>query len=265
MKVNNKNPDNKLISFVKMHSVGNDIIVIPTGVSLSADDTRALCHRKKGVGCDQVMVLSDPMSIWNQDGFLAEACGNGTRCVIEYLAPPIGKVVTLQGPVGPLKGWRNSDGTVSVCQGKAHVGLIKAEKGNVSVPFLSLEEYGSHIKGIPVDVGNPHLVIVLSQIPDLWLEWVPSLSQHALFPKGVNISFVAKSRDDTYDVCVWERGAGATGGCASAACAIGAALARDHEILLKMPGGAIAVTPSPDGWIHTAPVHVICQGHWYGN
>lgn len=263
MPMNMSTQDSKELSlpFVKMQSVGNEIIILPPEPRCYREDVRALCHRKTGIGCDQVMVLSDPMVIWNQDGSLAEACGNGTRCVISYLNSPLGEIVTLQSPAGTVTGWRNSDGTVSVCQGNARIGVVRTSKGDEVVPSISLDAYDHRLHGVPVDMGNPHLVVVAQNMPPLWEQWSPSLSH--LFPEGANISFVTQVGDDLYNVCVWERGVGPTQGCASAACAIAAVLDRNEPLLLNMPGGEISVKSSPEGWIHTAPVSSICEGRWY--
>ncbi|MEE8482216.1 MAG: diaminopimelate epimerase, partial [Acidiferrobacterales bacterium] len=49
-----------LLSFTKMHGLGNDFVVfdgVRQSVTLSADTIRKLADRRTGIGCDQVLVV----------------------------------------------------------------------------------------------------------------------------------------------------------------------------------------------------------------
>ncbi len=253
------------IPFIKMQSIGNIIIIIPQNVCLEKKQIQILCHYQRGLGCDHLMILSEPLQIWNRDGSVAMACGNGTRCVVAYLTDSVNQVITLQGPSGLLSGWKLSDGQVTVMQGKSRIGIMSA---CALTSFISLEAYNLP-KAIPVDMGNPHLVILFSEnsLPDpSYISVVaPQLSVHPLFEQGVNVSFVHLKNN--IDVITWERGVGFTQGCGSAACAIAAALDSighsDWPITLHMKGGNISVMPTDRGWEHTAPVAWIADGFWY--
>lgn len=260
-----------MISFIKMHSLGNDIIILPQEISLCNEEIKRMAHRNYGIGCDQIMALGTPIRIWNQDGTEALACGNGTRCVIDYLNPPCEEKIILHGPVGSLMGWKSADGLVYVQQGTPLIGAI-VHKGEVKmIDTLDLHAYGYH-QGIPVNIGNPHLVISgRPPSPDspVW----KALSHHPAFPEGVNVSFVYEETD----VCVttWERGAGLTLGCGSAACAVAYVLFQRPSFLtgfvpirpgmpltLAMGGGAIVVYETNEGIVHGASTSTICWGWW---
>ena len=255
-----------------MHSLGNDIIILPQEISLCNEELKRMAHRNYGIGCDQIMALGAHIRIWNQDGTLALACGNGTRCVIDYLNPPYDEKITLNGPVGPLTGWKSTDGLVYVQQGVPLIGTIVHKGGATAVDTLDLSAYG-YDHGIPVSIGNPHLVIsARAPSPDspVW----KALSGHPAFPEGVNVSFVY---EDGTEICVttWERGAGLTLGCGSAACAVAYVLFQRPSFIvdfsptssgtplsLRMPGGKIVVYETDQGMVHGAPTSTICWGWW---
>ena len=265
-----------MIPFIKMHSLGNDIIILPQEIFLCDDEIKRMAHRNYGVGCDQIMRIESRegghrVRIWNQDGTPALACGNGTRCVIEYLNPPYGEKMTLEGPVGLLTGWKTTDGLVHVQQGVPLVGMIVHKGGKTRAPTLNLTEYG-YDEGVPVSVGNPHLV-VCSSPPDPSSPLWKALSQHPAFPEGVNVSFVYED----IGVCVktWERGVGFTLGCGSAACAVASVLFQGpffpsslsfegsfRSLELDMPGGRMCVYETDQGIVHAAPATTLFWGWW---
>ena len=83
-----------------MNGAGNAILVLDMRGSPdrpTAEDARAI-HRAPGLSYDQMMVLGDPKTegtaadvlIYNNDGTLAGACGNGTRCVADRLCRELG-------------------------------------------------------------------------------------------------------------------------------------------------------------------------------
>lgn len=250
--------DPQEIPFIKMHSIGNDMIVIDRYIPLTVQEIQSLCHRSYGVGCDQLLMLEgERLHIWNQDGSVALACGNGTRCIIELLADSSrmsqnSDHIMLQGPVEALEGWRRPDGQITVIQGAPSIkGITQAR----------LEDH--LVKGYSVCVGNPHWIFV--QKPPahhLWQE----LSAHPAFPGGTNVSFVYRHKGQWYGQ-TWERGAGLTMGCGSGACAMAAVLWAEKYIdspclELRMPGGTITIRSGTSGYEHTAYVHKIAHGFW---
>ena len=260
-----------MIPFVKMESLGNDIILLPQESLLEKSKIQRLAHRHYGIGCDQVMMLGSMLRIWNQDGSSAQACGNGTRCVVAYLHPPMEQKITFQGPAGPLVGWRSRDGRIHVQQGVAHVGVIQVHDRRKIMPTLALQNFQDGLEGVPVDVGNPHLVIMIHPPEPSSPLW-PSLSSHPAFPQGVNVSFVNPNPGSLapLQVTTWERNVGFTLGCGSAACAVAAVLLAQGEardtLSLQMKGGEITVTRNPNGLlVHAATATLIGHGWWSGN
>ena len=82
------------LPFTKMHSLGNDFIVIDTrNINLKKLSLLAknLCDRRFGIGADQVLLLGNSqkadfkMRILNADGSEVEMCGNGIRCLGKFI------------------------------------------------------------------------------------------------------------------------------------------------------------------------------------
>ncbi|MDR1083107.1 MAG: diaminopimelate epimerase, partial [Coriobacteriales bacterium] len=84
------------LDFTKMHGTGNDFVFIDDlseERELTGEQVRFLCDRHFGVGADGVILVRPPkrdgcvayMHYINDDGSLAEMCGNGVRCFAKYL------------------------------------------------------------------------------------------------------------------------------------------------------------------------------------
>lgn len=231
-----------LLPLIKMSSVGNTIGIIPSAYRHLTPQHIRLVGQNFDV--DQMMVLGHPMTIWNRDGSQAMACGNGTRCVGAYLGH---ERSILPGPLGPLCVIKECHGLWAVDQGRVVVGET-----------CDLTAYGLTETGVRVNVGNDHLVI-LTETFDSFAELAPILSRHSMVPDGVNVSFC---HPQTLAVRVWERGAGETMGCGSAACAIASVLLLQEStrgcVRLTMPGGVIEVERCHGGhWVHRATVQFL--------
>ena len=109
------------VAFYKMNGLGNDFVVVDARarkIPFGPDAARRIGDRHRGVGFDQLLSIEPAngagdavMRIWNPDGSLAEACGNGTRCVADLLMTESKKtVVTLSTAGGLLSCVREADG-----------------------------------------------------------------------------------------------------------------------------------------------------------
>jgi|LauGreDrversion4_2_1035121.scaffolds.fasta_scaffold132715_2 diaminopimelate epimerase len=294
------------INVVKMHSLRNTILVIPPHEKMtwSSETIRAISDVQTGIGADQVMVCQNlsektpsPLktSIWNRDGSMALACGNGMRCVLAYLSTGVGEIVTLYGPVGPVQGWKMPDHTIAIAQGSVTIGLDSSKQKSMlspATPASDLPETRFWISslqrtvvGIPAYIGNAH-AIVLGPVPQgLSESW---LAHNGDFPDGINVSFVWPKLDrtpanfsehtrtdwlgDTFFVKTWERGVGLTQGCGSASCAIAEVLFTLQTMIqpdqkpsytLMMPGGPVRLWRDGLNWVHCATVEIIAHCDWY--
>ena len=249
------------INFTKMHGLGNDFIIIDAiedNLSLDKDLILKLSERRKGVGCDQVLLIrkSDiadaEMVVFNSDGTKSEACGNGARCVAKYLADRISKSkIQLFSENKILYCDIQLHGTVSICMG---IPEFKWDKIPILKPLdplnldLSFEDNLGNIISNPVvlNVGNPHIVYFVDDPYRIDLENLgPVVENYPLFPKKINFNLAYVQSKSSIKLRVWERGSGITLACGTGACAtVVAAIYRkycDKNVEVNLPGGKLNI------------------------
>ncbi len=252
----------KTVDFAKMNGLGNKILVVDmrgrsdvvtpaAAIALNADPATRF---------DQIMALHDPrvdgtdawIDILNSDGSKAQACGNGTRCVVQALAAETGKkVFTFQTVAGILNAVEHEDGTISVDMGKPifewdkiplaeefyDTSRIELQIGPIDAPILHSPSVAS--------MGNPHAIFWVDRdVMSFDLErFGPLLENHPMFPERANITLAQVTSPTSMTTRTWERGAGLTLACGSAACASGVSGARTGRTGRKV---AITVASSPN-------------------
>lgn len=264
------------IEFLKGHGTENDFILLPdpTGsLDLTPSRIRALCDRRGGLGADGVLRVvpgalvpdalpgTSPddwfMDYRNADGSVAEMCGNGARVFVRYLADA-GLVGDPEFRIGTRSGSRtvrrNHDGSVAVEMGRVR----RTGRSTVTVEGVAL-------RGLAVDVGNPHLVC-LTEVPVEHLDLtVPPGHDPGAFPHGVNVEFVNVLRAGQLRMRVHERGVGETRSCGTGTVAALAAVLdaqrRDTgEADVAVPGGIVHVAITEDGSTLTGPAVLVAAG-----
>lgn len=261
-----------------MHGLGNDVIVLDRrdqDVELSPEFIAHLCDRRKGVGCDQLMLIEtsdDPVCharyrIYNPDAKEVEQCGNGARCVARYLfdKDELPAEFRLQAMRSDVDAICHADGSVSVA-----LGVPSFEPA--SLPLKSaqqLSEYhmqaaGRELSFGAVSIGNPHAVLSVPSVADTDVAGLGTAIQgSSMFPQSTNVEFVEFLARDHLRLRVYERGAGETLACGSGACAT-VAVGRhwgwlDDEVRVDMPGGQAIVNWAGDGqkiWLRGDAVRV---------
>ena len=246
--------------FAKMNGLGNDIIVADmrgradrvapaAAIALAADPATKF---------DQIMAIHDArtpgtanyIEIINSDGTHAQACGNGTRCVVQALAAETGqKVFTFETVAGILNAEEHEDGSISVDMGIPRFGwqdiplaeefrdtrAIELQIGPIDAPVLHSPSVAS--------MGNPHAIFWVDD--DVWSydlgRFGPLLENHPIFPERANISIAQVTSRDTLNLRTWERGAGLTLACGSATCAAAVSAARTgrtgRTVTVTVPSG----------------------------
>ncbi|MDP2357672.1 MAG: diaminopimelate epimerase [Beijerinckiaceae bacterium] len=250
-------------AFLKMNGIGNEIIVLDlrgANASVTPAEARAIA-RGEGLAYDQLMVLSDPrtagtaafMTIFNNDGSLSGACGNGTRCVAWALTHAGGdERVALETQAGLLDCQRVGPQRFTVDMGAPGLGWreipLAGEVDDTS--SVELPEAGALGPFCAVNMGNPHAVFFVSDAMAVDLPRIgPALEHNAMFPERANISVaqVAEASDARVRILlrVWERGAGVTQACGSAACATLVAAVRTgrtgRAADIDLPGGTLFI------------------------
>lgn len=267
--------DARRISFVKMNGLGNDFVMIDARaepVWLSAAAAGAIANRRSGVGCDQVIVLEPSraadvfMRILNADGSEVSACGNASRCVAALLRPGLGRDrIAIETRAGTLDARVGVDGLVSVDMGTPRfawdeIPLARpaADSRSIDLTF-ALPDGRVLSEPSVVNVGNPHCIFWVRDAGSYDLAAFGSeLERHPLFPERANISLAEIIDDKTIRLRVWERGAGITRACGTAACAAAVAAARTgrtgRNVAVDLPGGVLSIE-----W-RTGDDHILMNG-----
>ena len=247
------------LHFVKMNGLGNDFMVVewpPGRPAPDAELVRRWADRRLGVGFDQLLVLAPdrPQSgdvsyrIFNADGGEVEQCGNGVRCLASFLAPRVGRELTLVGPAGSTFAKVVSAERVSVDLGEPNFEPS-------SLPFTTPEQRDRYRLDLPtqsvefgaVSMGNPHIVIPVDSVERAPVGILgPVLERHPSFPQRVNVGFMQRIDDRHIKLRVFERGAGETLACgtgAAAAVAVGRRWGELGEhVEVSLPGGTLEVS-----------------------
>src|SRR6187397_456543 len=274
-------------SFVKMNGLGNEIVVVDmraTPAPIAADEARAVAQ-PAGVRYDQMMALYPPRTsgtdayvrIYNSDGSPAGACGNGMRCVAELMFGETGKeALTFETQAGLINCRKAATPLVStVDMGKprfawdqiplaeefADTRCIELQIGPIDKPILHSPS--------ALSMGNPHAVFWVDDVAAYDLARIgPLLENHPIFPERANISLCAVQSKEHIVVRTWERGAGLTKACGSAACAAAVAAARlrktNRTVTVTLPGGDLQIEwrGTDDHVLMTGPVAFEYEGRF---
>jgi diaminopimelate epimerase len=274
---------NTTLRFVKMNGLGNEILVVDLRGSsrvLSAGEAASIARAPR-TRFDQLMALHAPrvpgtaayVRIYNTDGSLAGACGNGTRCIAWLEAERTGDREPLfETDAGLLYTRVDSAERITVDMGAPRFGwqdiplrdefrdtrYIELQIGPIDNPIL-------HSPSV-VNVGNPHAVFWVDDVDAFDLGRIgPMLEYHPQFPERANISLAqVRSRTDIR-LRTWERGAGLTKACGSAACAAAVCAARtgrtERKVTVHLPGGPLEIEwTAKDRILMTGPVEVEDRG-----
>ncbi len=272
------------IPFRKMNGLGNDFVVLDARaqpVALDSAAVRAIADRETGVGCDQLIVVAPPtsgdmdafMAIWNNDGSEVDACGNATRCVADLLIAETGKPEVVIGTnAGLLRCTRPGEGLATVDMGTPRfrwdeIPLARPVEDTRAVVLDTGPEVPELGPASLVNVGNPHCIFWVGDVAAYDLaRFGPVLEHHPIFPERANISLAHVADGDHIALSVWERGAGLTRACGTAACAVAVAAARNglagRRVRVTLPGGDLLLDwrESDDHILMTGPLSYDYEG-----
>lgn len=250
-----------MLSFCKMHSLGNDFVVIDgisQAVDLNSERITTLADRNRGIGFDQLLLVAPPSLphcdfeyvIFNADGSEAEQCGNGTRCVTDFvrrlgLSPKT--TLSWHSKGGIFETTLRADGLIEStlpepCADPGRVPFI----GQDGAGDTALQTDNGTYTVVPVSVGNPHGVVFVDDVINLDVEELgAALSNHPAFPDRANIGFCQVINDGFVRLRVFERGAAETLACgsgASAAVVAGRLSGKlGDKVKVSLPGGKLKV------------------------
>lgn len=273
--------------FTKMHGAGNDYVYVDCVSQPPPPDpaglARRISDRHTGVGADGLILIHRSqiadarMQMFNADGSPGEMCGNGIRCVAKYLfdrGHVLRPRMTIETGRGPLE--------LELTLKHAVVDRVRVNMGR---PVYAADAIPTLLPGEPpldvpmsvgartlavccVSFGNPHCVVFTEELTDELVRVLgPQIESHPLFPQRVNVGFARVDTPGDVQLRVWERGAGETQACgtaASAALVTGVLTGRLHRrVVVQLPGGALALEwDASDDVYLTGPAVEVFTGNW---
>ena len=279
------------MKITKIHSLGNDFLIIDEGDTPNLKEKEALarhiCARHTGVGADGLLLISIQdkkkglvnFRIFNADGTEPEVSGNGLRCAATYLYYA-SKIESERIVFSTNVGSRECE----FIGRKNNQFKLKIEMGipgfrSQDIPF---DDGDSHEKIVDyplsigqevfpitlVSIGNPHCDIFFDRFPARieWHQLGYEIEFHPFFPKRVNIEFIRVLNRNEIEVLFWERGVGETlssgsGSCAAAVASILKNLT-DRKVNVKTSMGSLDVEWGEEKVYQTGPAQVVFQGDY---
>lgn len=268
------------LPFRKMNGLGNDFVVVDlrgADAQMTPDAARQIADRKTGVGCDQVITIENRngpfMGVFNADGSEVGACGNAARCVGWLLMEEGGADrVDISTLAGPIVAERAGERRITVDMGEP-----KFKWREIPLAEQIDDTRFTDIKLGPIDnpvlwgpsalnMGNPHCIFFVDDAESQALDrFGPLVENHPLFPERANVSVAEVKGQHLIRLRVWERGAGITKACGSAACAALVAAHRrrltGRKATVELDGGALAVEWGEDDHVRmTGPFELDYEG-----
>ena len=257
------------IKAFKMDGLGNDFVIIDQRsqkYNLTKNQIMKICDREF-IGCDQLIFIqkSDEknagLEFYNSDGSISGACGNGTRCVADLLSKENNdKEILLWTSSGVLKSKILGNNLV-----ETEIGIPKTNwdeiplKKNLDTKNLNIKIVNKnnieHVGGTSINVGNPHVIFFVDSIEDYDLKKIgPEIENHDYFPEKCNVTLAKVIDRKLIKVKVWERGAGLTKACGTAACATAVAAningLTDKKTDIEFALGKLSITIDENNSIH---------------
>jgi len=250
-----------LINAFRMNGLGNDFIIVDrrkNSINITKEKIIELGKRisfHRNIGFDQIIFIEEeinetfPVTIFNSDGSEISACGNGSRCIAYFLSKDLNtKTIKLKTNNRFLDAKIIGDSDVQLEMGKPifdwdKIPLIKKldhDNINLNIDGKILTD------GFCLNVGNPHIVFFVKDCFEIDLKTLgPKIENHKLFPEKINVTFAQVNDKNNITVNVWERGAGLTKACGTAACATAVASSikklTENDINIKFKEGSLNI------------------------
>ena len=253
----------------KMDGLGNDFVIIDNRqkiTNLTKEQIIKICDRKF-IGCDQLILIKKSetadayLEFYNSDGGTSGACGNGTRCVADLLGKETNKnTINLTTLSGNLKSEILGDKLVSteIGVGKTKWNEIPLSKDlntkNLNIKIYDLNK-NEHVGGTAINVGNPHVIFFVDNNENFDIKKIgPEIENHKFFPEKCNVTLATVINQELIKVKVWERGAGLTKACGTAACATAFAAKQNeltnNKVDIEFSTGKLSISIDQNNSIH---------------
>ena len=247
------------IKAFRMDGLGNKFVIVDRRKDFVNISKEKIIHLgnlgsfHRDIGFDQIIFIEKevdkafPITIFNSDGGEISACGNGSRCIAYLLGKDLDtKEVKLKTNNRLLNAKIVGDLEVELAMGKPifewnKIPLSKnLDHSNIT---LNIEDK-VFTDGFCLNVGNPHIVFFVKDCFERDLKVLgPKIENNELFPERTNVTFAQVNDRNNITVNVWERGAGLTKACGTAACATAVAATikklTENDINIKFKEGTL--------------------------
>ena len=247
------------IKAFRMDGLGNKFVIVDRRKDFVNISKEKIIHLgslesfHRDIGFDQIIFIEKevdkafPITIFNSDGGEVSACGNGSRCIAYLLGKDLDtKEVKLKTNNRLLDAKIVGDLEVELAMGKPifewnKIPLSKnLDHSNIT---LNIEDK-VFTDGFCLNVGNPHIVFFVKDCFERDLKVLgPKIENNELFPERTNVTFAQVNDRNNITVNVWERGAGLTKACGTAACATAVAAVikklTENDINIKFKEGTL--------------------------
>ena len=220
------------INAYKMDGLGNNFLIIDkriNKVEINKDKIISIANENI-FPFDQLITLENDeknehsIKIFNPDGIEVSACGNGARCVAYLIFNESRKKnIYIKTRERVLSAQIVGKKNVKINMGKPkfewkEIPISESiDTKQVSIDILN-KEYGY---GFCVNIGNPHIIFFVKDCLKINIKKLgPIIENYKLFPERINVSFAEILNKKNIKINVWERGAGQTKACGTAACAV---------------------------------------------
>jgi diaminopimelate epimerase len=250
-----------VINAFRMNGLGNNFIIVDRridSVNIPKEKILELGKRTsfhRDITFDQIIFIEKeidkafPITIFNSDGSEISACGNGSRCIAYLLSKDLNtNVIKLKTNNRILNAEILGDLDVQLSMGKPIFDWTKIPLAkNLDQSDITLNIEGKKFtNGFSLNVGNPHIIFFVKDCFEYDLKILgPKIENHALFPEKTNVTFAQIDNKNNVTVNVWERGAGLTKACGTAACATAVAAyikkLTENDINIKFEEGSLNI------------------------
>ena len=253
----------------RMDGLGNDFVIIDQrkrSVSLTKDQIIKICDRNF-LGCDQLIFIQNStisnasMQFYNSDGSTSGACGNGTRCVAYLISEEEkNKNISLNVDNQILNSKILDSKQVETIIGKPKLNWkdipINRELNTRNLELTISDVDNNKITGgVGINVGNPHVIFFVNEVELFDLKKIgPQIENNEIFPEKCNVTLATVVNKELIKVKVWERGAGLTKACGTAACATAFAALRNglsgNKVNIEFSTGKLSIFIDENDSIH---------------
>ena len=248
-----------MIKAFRMDGLGNKFIIVDRRKDFVNITKEKIIHLgnlesfHRDIGFDQIIFIEKeidkvfPITIFNSDGNEVSACGNGSRCIAYLLCKDLNtKEIKLKTNNRLLNAKIVGNLDVELAMGKPIIEWDKIPLSkNLDHSNITLNiEDKKFTDGFCVNVGNPHIIFFVKDCFENDLKILgPKIENNELFPEKTNVTFAQIKDRNNIIVNVWERGAGLTKACGTAACATAVAATikklTENDINIKFKGGTL--------------------------